>query len=502
MISIAEAISDLLYMRDTVVVPGLGAFVKKPISAKANPVANYFTKPSCELEFNAKKRDDNDLVINYLSNKNNIPEDEARRLLIMFVTDCFNTLKSGKDVTLNQIGTLSFDWAGDIAFEQEEAVNYNADAFGLCDFTSIPILQSKSKSDIKAEIEQQQKDKNTPMTVDEKAVHEDDEKPKSKINWKRILLALLLLAVFGFGLHYLQIVNLNPLKVRIEKPSKIDPWTVVVPTEVKTWQTTQEAQETDSVIVEQEQKTEQKTEQEALPVVVQETETVQETEIVQETEPVVIEETESLIETEPVVMKKSGPADVKDTRFAVVKKAETVFTKELRPAFLKESRVIVKKRKPVVMNGTMSESTEETEPEAIEETEFETVEETEPDAVEEIEPEVVEEIEPEVVEEIKPEAVEEIKPEVPKETEPVVVQQPKPVNPEAKIRIIAGCFSQEENAEKLANQLKDKGFNQTFVEKRGSKWFVSFGRYATMEEADTALREIKEKGETKAWIMK
>ena len=40
MISIIEAISDLLFVRDTVVVPGLGAFVKKTTSAKVNPVAN------------------------------------------------------------------------------------------------------------------------------------------------------------------------------------------------------------------------------------------------------------------------------------------------------------------------------------------------------------------------------------------------------------------------------------------------------------------------------
>ena len=51
MISIAEAISDLLFARDTVVVPGLGAFVKKPTSAQVNPVANYFAMPSCEVVF-------------------------------------------------------------------------------------------------------------------------------------------------------------------------------------------------------------------------------------------------------------------------------------------------------------------------------------------------------------------------------------------------------------------------------------------------------------------
>ena len=53
MITIVEAISELLFVRDTVVVPGLGAFVKKPVSAKVNPVANHFAMPSSEITFDA-----------------------------------------------------------------------------------------------------------------------------------------------------------------------------------------------------------------------------------------------------------------------------------------------------------------------------------------------------------------------------------------------------------------------------------------------------------------
>ena len=63
MISIAEAISDLLFVRDTVVVPGLGAFVKKSVAAKVNPVANYFAMPSSLIEFDPNLREDNDLVL-------------------------------------------------------------------------------------------------------------------------------------------------------------------------------------------------------------------------------------------------------------------------------------------------------------------------------------------------------------------------------------------------------------------------------------------------------
>ena len=362
MISIAEAISDLLFVRDTVVVPGLGAFVKKPVSAQVNPVANYFAMPSCQIEFDAKIREDNDLVVSYMAEKNDIPEDEARRLLVMFVSDCFNSLKSGKKVTLKNIGTLSSNWADEIVFQQEETLNYNADAFGLCDFSPVPIIVSKTKDEIKTEIEQQQKDKNTLMTVDEQAVHEEDENPKRRLGWLWILLALLLLAGIGFGLHYFKIVDLNPMKVRTEKPSEIEPWKVTLPSVVKTWK-------------------------------------------IEVVEPQTID--------------------------AV---SETVEVEEIAP-----------------------------------------VEEQQ--------------------DEITPEPVEVVQ-------EPVVIQGPEPINPKANIRIIAGCFSQEENAIRLSNSLKEKGYPNAFVEKRGSKWFVAFGRYATEEEAFTALRDIRAKGDDKAWILK
>ncbi|MBR4561842.1 MAG: SPOR domain-containing protein [Bacteroidales bacterium] len=359
MISIAEAISDLLFARDTVVVPGLGAFVKKPVSAQVNPVANYFAMPSSELVFEANLREDNDLVINYIAEKNEVPEDEARRVLAMFVSDCFNSLKQGKKVVLNNIGTLSNDWAGDLVFEQDKTVNYNADAFGLCDFTPEPVLRSKTKDEIKAEIEQQQKDKNTPVTVDEKAVHEHDKDDQDEpfdddrrgLGWLWVLLGLLLLAGVGYGLHYFKVVDYGRWFGN-DKPAEYVPWTVVLP-ETNTWKT--------EVVVPQEQQ------EDTLAVPQQPVEVVQEPEL-----------------------------------------------------------------------------------------------------------------------------------------EPKQVQQTEPVvaSPDANIRIIAGCFDQEENAIRLVNSLKSKGYQGAFYELRNTRWFVSFGRYANDEEATTALREIRTNTEYKAWILK
>ena len=200
MISIIEAISDLLFVRDTVVVPGLGAFVKKPISAKVNPVANYFSTPACDVEFDANLREDNDLIVNYLVNENNMPIEEAKKQLVMFVSECFSSLKQGKKVELNHIGTLSYDWDNNLVFIQDKSVNYNADAFGLSDFSPEPVIQSKSKEEIKAEIEQQQKEKNTPVTVDEEAVHQDDGQNRvKKKGWWAAAVAVVALLV---GLFY------------------------------------------------------------------------------------------------------------------------------------------------------------------------------------------------------------------------------------------------------------------------------------------------------------
>lgn len=375
MISIAEAISDLLFVRDTVVVPGLGAFVKTPVSAKVNSVANYFAMPTSEIRFDANLREDNDLVVSYMSEKNDIPEEEARRLLMMFVSDSFTSLKDGKKVVLANIGKLFYDWAGDLAFEPDTATNYNADAFGLCDFSPEPVLRSKTKEEIKAEIEQQQKEKNTPVTVDEDAVHqkdteeiEPDDDNKRRHGWLWILLGLLFVAATLLGLHYFKVIDLG-LGDWDKKPQRVYP-------------------------------------------------------------------------EKPVNWAEKVPS------YSVDLDALTGFV-----------------------------PTEEVEAESVEE---DTVEQSVVKPTPEVHPEVEPTAEP--------------------VTEPVV--EPTVVVPEANIRIIAGCFGQEENAVRLVETLKNKGYKDAFYEQRGSKWYVSFGRYATDEEANAALREIRANTEYKAWILK
>ncbi len=385
MISIAEAISDLLFVRDTVVVPGLGAFVKKPVSAKVNPVANYFAMPSSEIVFDANLREDNELVVNYMSEKNDIPKEEAQKLLSMFVSDCFNSLKQGKKVVLNQIGTLSYDWAGDLVFNQDKTVNYNADTFGLCDFSPEPVLRSKTKDEIKTEIEQQQKDKNTPMSVDEKAVHKQDDEDEDDygrgLGWLWILLGLLLVAGVVYGLYYFKVIKL-PWQQE-QRIFVTEPKTYTLPFYQKTWEWKEP--------------------------------------VAQDTVQVVGDTVKTPAEQQPVEKTIEQPA------------AQSVTQPVEQP-----------KTQPVEQPKTQPLEQPKAQPTA----------------------------------------------------------QPQATNTEANIRIIAGCFGVEENAIKLTNTLKEKGYAGALYEMHYNMWYVSFGRYKTDEEAAAALREIRANTEYKAWIFK
>lgn len=320
MIAIAEAISDLLFVRDTVVVPGLGAFVKKPTSAKVNSMTESFAMPSADIAFDANLREDNELLVRYLSEKNEIPEDEAKKLLAMFVSDCFNTLKNKKQIVLDGIGTLSYDWADDLAFKQETGVNYNSDSFGLSDITPVLVVRSKPKEENKAEIEQPQKEKNTPVTVNEEEVHQKDkekEQEKLKVHngWLWVLTGVMLLVVVGYALLYFKVMDFGKEKEQPKERAPYEEKTYMVPSYSWNWEW-------------------------------------------------------------------------------------------------------------------------------------------------------------------------------------------KDLTPKANIQIVAGCYNREEDAARFANKLKDDGFTEAFYELRNDKWFVSFGRYDTEEEAMEALREIRGNTEYKAWIRK
>lgn len=333
---IAEVLYELLYHRDTVVVPGLGAFLNHSVSAKLTTLTDTFSKPSSQIEFDANLREDNDLIVNYIMEKDDLEEEEVRRRLMVFVSDCFKIMKAGNPVILNGIGTLEFDRNETIVFTPDETSNFNSEAFGLNDVVARPVVRAKTKEEIRMEIEEKHKDKNTPITVDEKAVHEGDStrKPGSVLLW--IVSSVVVFSVLLYGIYNLRLVR-NDMRTKPQPTEKVE----------------------DTVVE---------------------------------------------------IKSDTGANVLPDTVAAV------------------------------------SEEVSSPAPEA-----------------------------------------------------PAVSS---PTDSEANIRIIAGCYDREEPAQKRVNSLKEMGFGEACMEKRGERWFVAYGRYRTEEEALATLREIRENHGEKGWILK
>ena len=366
MTSIVNALSELLFERDAVTVPGLGTFLCDYQSAKVNVVTNHFERPTATIRFNPQLREENDQLAALLAARDGISPEEARQQIMHFVADTFATLKEGNSVELAGIGTLYADEGAHPRFEPVSS-NFNAEAFGLSDFNPEPVFGG-SQDDWKARVATQIKDQNTPMTVDEKAVHEDlgDEqrfRRQRRHRWLPALLWVLLLAFAVFLiLFFLDIIQ-------IPTPSKPNTPSPVIAVSVPQPDSAMQAQ-----------------------------------------------------------LVSYYPAPVVEVQVAI-STTDTIST---------------------------------------------------PDSTSVIEPVVTE-----------PE---------PTDTEP----EPDAILPYENLlpySLIAGCFSQQANAENYLAPILEQGHKEAFLMKKGAMFYVCYGQYATMDEAKAALAAVKADPESKAWIL-
>lgn len=225
--TIFNAITALLYDHETVIVPGLGAFLRHAEGAKVNVITNQFERPSSTLSFDPQQREENDLLIRYLASHDDLTEEEARQQLAMFVSDCFAKLKSGGSIEFPEVGTLSFDSNQELVFEAVGSSNFNGDAFGLSDLNPKPVFGSERKDDWKEQVKRQIKDQNTPMTVE--LIHEEgDEHRQHRTGW--IWWLLLLLAAGGAVLWYFKFRPVEPLPVPPQPSQSVDTPVIITDT--------------------------------------------------------------------------------------------------------------------------------------------------------------------------------------------------------------------------------------------------------------------------------
>ena len=234
---VANTISALLYDHQVVIVPGLGAFLCQAEGAKVNVITNQFEKPSAMLSFDPQRREENNLIVEYLMAHEGMEEADARQQVVEFVSECYNKLKAGTTVDIPEVGVLSYDGNQEIQFSPVASNDFNSDAFGLEDLQPASI-HNGNQNNWKEQVTQQIKDLNTPMTVDIK--HDDDHRHR----WW-IWLLLLLLIAGGVAVWYFKF---RPVQPKLE-PKPVIPVDTIVPVTVEPIKDTLEIPVVDTVAV-------------------------------------------------------------------------------------------------------------------------------------------------------------------------------------------------------------------------------------------------------------
>ena len=165
---IGKYISELLFENDFVILPQLGEFSTKYIPAKFIPELKKVESPSKVVTFNEKNKTGGGLLIEYIAKKEGIGSQQAKDFVTDFVMEMQNSLKSGKKVELEKIGTFSLDQSGTISFEPDTSINYLNDSIGM---SSVKEPTKKSEEEAKTELDKVIEDakKETPPPAEEPA---------------------------------------------------------------------------------------------------------------------------------------------------------------------------------------------------------------------------------------------------------------------------------------------------------------------------------------------
>ncbi len=141
--NIGKYVKDLLQENDTVIVPGLGAFISVYKPAFTDETTGILYPPSKEVSFNPDIKTNGGLLAGRIANDEHISHRKAVGKVEKICDDILYRLDKGERVTLEDTGTLYYDNTGILQFEPAPSLNFLSDAFGL-----EPVSLNNEKDDL------------------------------------------------------------------------------------------------------------------------------------------------------------------------------------------------------------------------------------------------------------------------------------------------------------------------------------------------------------------
>lgn len=129
-------ISELLFEHDCVIIPDFGGFVCNYSPANIHEGKSQFHPSFKKISFNRNLKNNDGLLANQIARSENISYSDSNRFISEFAERLNKELSTDKHFGLKNIGTFYLGEEDTLLFEQDNAMNYLPESFGLTAFYS------------------------------------------------------------------------------------------------------------------------------------------------------------------------------------------------------------------------------------------------------------------------------------------------------------------------------------------------------------------------------
>lgn len=141
--TINQYISDLLLIRECVIIPGFGGFVLNDRPATIDSLQHKLIPPGKQISFNSHLVNNDGLLADKVAQEEGMSYDEAMEKIDVFVRSIKDTLNDHLPFQIDKVGALFTDENGKVLFEPNRDVNYSLESFGLSAFHAIPVQRER-----------------------------------------------------------------------------------------------------------------------------------------------------------------------------------------------------------------------------------------------------------------------------------------------------------------------------------------------------------------------
>ena len=139
-------IYELLLDHEVVIIPDFGAFITWIIPARIDEGNDTLLPPSKVVRFDPKIRNNDWLLVNFITGNEGISEHDALRKIRKFCDEILYRLDNGEHVAIEKTGTLYFDNNKELCFEQDKEASLLLNSYGLEPVPILPVEDYQEKT--------------------------------------------------------------------------------------------------------------------------------------------------------------------------------------------------------------------------------------------------------------------------------------------------------------------------------------------------------------------